>query len=352
MQAFEILEKEWGEFIGNPNTVACSSGTSALHLALETLELPAGSEVIVPDFTMIACARAVTMAGLKPLFVDCRKKDLLMTILTVNNGFTASTREDWGPWWHCWTHAIDAVMAVHIYGRQCNMDHIHGTARKHGCKVIEDMAEIHGVKPHPDTDAACWSFYKNKIIAGEEGGMISFKNPEHVARAKQLRSLGFTDAHDFYHIPRGINSRMSNLHAEPILRSLKNWPTNTTERRHIEGWYNFYTPEEWQMPKRDVVWVYDLRLPELDIVGPVVKELNEKDIAARQSFKPMSRQPEYGGSLKQMYLDAPILTEAYRASREIIYLPVYPGLSEERVRDNVSALREAVIHHTPVASTG
>ncbi len=331
MQLYEELEKEWGEFVGNPNTMVCSSGTSAVHLALESLQLPQGSEVILPDFTMIACARAVSMAGLKPVFVDCHRDNLLMQTELVSEAVTENT---------------SAIMAVHIYGRQCNMDCIHLIAGLTRLLVVEDMAEIHGVNPHPKTDVACWSFYRNKIVAGEEGGAISFKNKKHLELARQLKSLGFTDAHDFSHIPRGINARLSNANAEPILRSIENYEYNNSQRREIEEWYNYYTPGEWQMPERDAVWVYDVRLPELDIVQDVVHDLNNLNVAARTAFRPMVHQPEYSNIVPTFG------TDAVKASREIMYLPVYPGLTDGRVRDTVAALRESVILHTSTARVG
>src|SRR5687767_6313411 len=106
MEAYERLEKEFGEWIGNKSTVAVSSGTSALHVTLETLNLKPGGEVLVPDYCMIACARAVTMAGLKPVFVDCTVDRLVMNIDDVRKKLTDNTV---------------AIMPVHIYGRLCNM---------------------------------------------------------------------------------------------------------------------------------------------------------------------------------------------------------------------------------------
>lgn len=315
MEPFQRLEAKIGKWMGYEaqNVVACSSGTAALHLALESLQLPPASKVIVPDYCMIACARAVTLAGLEPVFVDCGD-DLN---IDANKVLPAS-----------FNHDVRAVLAVHTYGRRCDMDTIHGTARKFNLRVIEDMAEIHGVKPHPETDAACWSFYKNKIVAGEEGGAVAFPdegtNPS-AKLARQLRSLGFTDTHDFYHVPRGHNYRMSNLHAAPILRVLTQ--TNMVEamrlRREIEGWYDECCPNEWKMPKRDVVWVYDFKLPEHDARGTwvdrVVRALNEAGIAARQGFKPMTEQREYASSKYNR--------KAVEMGQRIAYMPVQPGVT-------------------------
>src|SRR5690348_6717208 len=137
MQAFERLEKEFAAWVGVPDVVACSSGTSALHLSLEALQLPQGSRVLIPYLNMIAVARAVSLAGLIPVMVDCRD-DLLMDMDLVDEALA----DDGG---------IKAVMAVHIYGRRCDMDALAALAAKYGVELIEDLAEAHGVRPHPAT---------------------------------------------------------------------------------------------------------------------------------------------------------------------------------------------------------
>ena len=311
MQPFEQLEHNWARWndLDPLGMVACSSGTSALHLALEAMQLPQGSRCIVPDLTMIACPRAVTLAGLKPVFVDCGD-DLLMDP-------------------ELWIRAIDgpteAVMFVHIYGRRCTFppqwDNYGSTI-----KIIEDLAEAHGIRPHHQTNAACWSFYKNKIIAGEEGGAVWFRDNEHAKLAQQLRSLGFTDAHDFNHIPRGHNYRMSNEHANLIIESLKNYGYNVDDRRQQIDYLDAACPLEWRMPPRQVPWVYDLRIPGMTSAqqNAVVKALNNIDIAARYCFKPCSRQPEYVNT-KMMAGDNINGTKSSVAAREVIYLPLTPG---------------------------
>lgn len=311
MEPYIELEKKFGEWIGNPNTVACSSGTSALHLAIEALELPRNSGVFVPEFTMIACARAVTLAGLKPVFVDCGK-DLL-----INPQLIPAEKS------HVTEH-VSAVMPVHIYGRRCNMPGILTLANRHKFAIIEDLAEAHGIPPHPASDAACWSFYRNKIIAGEEGGMIAFRDPEHAKRARQLRSLGFTESHDFLHIPRGINARLSNVHASLILESLANVNENIQKRYQIEKWYDERIPDQWKMPEREVCWVYDIRISRGDTIF-LVRELNRQGVAARLGFRPMSQQPEYLGYYQQLL--------ACDLAKHIIYLPIDPLMTEEDVAD-------------------
>lgn len=314
MEPYQRLENNFGEWEGcnNPNTVACSSGTAALHLAIESLGLPLGSEIVIPDYTMVACARAVTLAGMVPVFIDCTN-GLLMDVGLLPDSLHGRD--------------IRAIMAVHIYGRRCNMDFIHKIARI-GIPVIEDMAEIHGVAPHPETAAACWSFYKNKICHGEEGGMVAFRDPKHAEKARCLRSLGFTPAHDFRHVPRGHNYRLANCLAELIDDSLDQVEINLAKRRHIETWYTKYLPIHIDpMPRRDSVWVFDVRLRSQIQVSRIVKVLNSKGIAAREGFKPIHTQEEYK-NCKLIQRN----NVARAISQEIMYLPVNPWMAEEKVK--------------------
>jgi dTDP-4-amino-4,6-dideoxygalactose transaminase len=290
--------------------VVCATGTAALHLALEALQLPDESQVIVPEFAMVACPRAVMMAGLRPFFVDCGR-DLLLDV--------GLLRGDAGV-----PRLSAALMAVHTYGRQCDMDGIDDVASSNDLWVVEDLAEAHGVRPHGGTAAACWSFYKNKIVAGEEGGAVWFRDPAHAKRARMLRSLGFTDSHDFWHIPGGHNYRLSNVHAELILESLARVHDDVVQRRVIEAAYEAETPREWRMPKRDAVWVYDVRVPFMgaEQQGRMVAALNEAGVRARHAFKPCSRQAEWRDSTVNLRLARGMVGEADRAATEVVYFPV------------------------------
>lgn len=329
-QPYEELEARWGEINGySPEqVVTCSSGSAALHLALEAMQLPLGSECICPDYTMIACARAVSLAGLTPVFVDCDER-LLMTT-------TDETR----------CNKSSAIMAVHVYGRRVDMNRIHYEAEPRGLFVIEDLAEAHGIKPDSATHAACWSYYRNKIVAGEEGGAVAFRDVEHAKYARSLRSLGFTDAHDFQHNPRGHNYRMSNLHARYILddidtmrngNCLRNLDINLQCRREIEGWYDEFCPKQWLQPDRSVVWVYDVRIPGMTVEEQdrVVAHLRSLGIEARHGFKPMTSQAEYSQhkfgngmrNARDTRNNEDVHPNAYKASREVVYLPVQPGVT-------------------------
>ena len=318
MLPHEELEEKFGSWLQVPNVVACSSGTAALHLALESLKLPPG-EVILCDYNMVACARAVALAGLRPVFVDCDEK-LLIDPDLVADAVTKDTV---------------AIIATHVYGRRCDMAAINQIADKHQVCVVEDLAEAHGVKPHPQTDAACWSFYRNKVVAGEEGGAVSFLSEAAAKLARSLRTLGFTDAHDYTHRPRGHNYRMSSLHASAVLESLRYVKSSLHYRRLVESWYDAGCPSEWKQPQRDVVWVYDVRIPGLTAQkqASVVANLRRRGVEARYGFKPMTTLAEF--------LEEPSPNiRARSAAREVIYLPVTGRTSRLEVSSTMSLLKE------------
>lgn len=236
--------------------------------------------------------------------------------------------------------SVRAIIAVHVYGRRCNMDLIHAYAKAHNLFVIEDLAEAHGIKPHPQTDVACHSFYRNKVIAGEEGGAVWFREPERAKLARLLRCQGFTAAHDFTHVPRGHNYRLANLLAHPIRTSLQRYKENVAWRRGAEWIYDKHCPAEWRMPPRAVPWVYDLRIPSMTWAqqDEAVASLRAKGMEARHGFKPCSMQMEFAwehGERSEGSLARRIFTE-------VIYLPLRPDLTEEEARLAFEVIRDVV----------
>jgi perosamine synthetase len=313
MQPFLDLESRFAEFTKQPNMVVCSSGTAALHLALEAIGVK-NRYVIVPDVTMIACARAVVLAGATPVFAPCDDRGLLNV-----NVLERYVR----------TCDCAAIMAVHMYGRRCLMNIIHEIAGD--IPVVEDLAEAHCIPAHSATRASCWSFYANKIIHGEEGGAVAFSRSGDAEKAKQLRCLGFTPGHDYMHIPRGHNYRLSNAHAKLILDSLSNYSAEVNHRRAIEAIYNRVLKDVVSLqPARESPWVYDLRVPGMTYQeqASIVKQLNDVGIAARMCFKPMSIQPEF--------LDRS--AKASKFSQEVFYLPLTLTTEEAEAAADVTRI--------------
>ena len=322
MESYQRLESLWEPFKTNPETkhmVSVSSGTAALHVALEALELKPGSEVIIPDYTMVACARAVTMAGLKPVFVDCGP-DLLMNVRYLLQFINENT---------------SAIMPVHIYGRLCNMKVISEIAREHGLKIIEDCAESQGASHGYPVDASCWSFYRNKIIHGEEGGMIAFKETERASVARQIKCMGFINGQGYKHRPRGFNARLSNANATLISHSIEEYSKEVERRKRLSKLYQNQLPREWYNGPRQANWVHDIRIKGMVRArqSQLLEALRGIDVEGRPGFFPMSVQEEYKSE--------PIAfgSQALKASCEVIYLPLDKSVSDVKVKRACNLLK-------------
>ena len=267
MAGYSKLEKEYAKFCGKKYAVSVNSGTSALHLALVVLGIGKGDEVIVPDFTMAACGFAVAYTGAKVITVDC-KDDLTIDETLIEKKITKRTK---------------AIMPVHIYGRLCNMEAINKIAKKYNLYVIEDACEAQGAKGLGKADLTCYSLYQNKIISGEEGGIITTNNKKIYNELQDLKCMAFGKKHNYFHKVIGYNYRITESSAKKALESLRNVKNNLKKRREMERSLDCQIPTNWKMPKREVVWVYDL-IPPKDVVF-------EGDI--REFFKPLSTMPMF-----------------------------------------------------------
>lgn len=306
---YQELEKEYANYIGTDFCVTVNTGTAALHVALEALQLPEHSKVIVPDFTMYASALAVYYARLTPVFVDC-DEDLLIDLDKVENAIDGNTR---------------VLMVTHIYGRVVDMERVMEIAEKYNLRVIEDACEAQGAningKMIGSYDIGCFSFYNNKIIHGEEGGAITTNDKGLSDMIRDMKSMSFGETHNYYHRQIGFNYRMTNSQASLILQSLRSSVENIKKREDIKNLFNNLFPEKYKVAdNRKVVWVYDLKHPKAE---ELVVELKKNGINARHSFKPMSSMPLFKGQ--------EIGNNAKNKSEQIFYLHVNIEWSKEDV---------------------
>jgi len=297
-----MFEKAFAGYNGKQHGVACSSGTSALMLALRALRIGPGDEVLVPEFTMVASAWAVTYVGATPVFVDCGD-DLNIDTDELERKITPRTK---------------AIMPVHIYGRRCDMDRIMRLAYEYNLRVVEDSAEAHGVPPVGDI--ACFSLYANKIITAGEGGICVTDDPRLADQLRHLRSMGFSEKHDFLHRKLAYNCRMTDMQAAVALAQTESLDMFLAERKEIERRYDeglAGTPGLTLMPPRDVLWVYDVLADRRDDLRDF---LAAEGIETRPFFRPMSQQPEY-------FDEGWPQLNATRFSDHGLYLPTYVGLT-------------------------
>ncbi|NQU83729.1 MAG: DegT/DnrJ/EryC1/StrS family aminotransferase, partial [Parcubacteria group bacterium] len=197
------FEEMFAKAVGAKYAIAVTSGTTALHLAIHTLGIGPGDEVIIPTFTMIATANAVKYAGAKFVLVDSEPETWNIDTEKIEEKITEKTK---------------AIILVHTYGHPAEMDKILELAEKYNLWVIEDAAEAHGAvykgkKAGSIGDVACFSFYANKIITTGEGGMITTNSEELYEKMKSIRCHAFSQERHFWHRYLGFNYRMTNMQA-------------------------------------------------------------------------------------------------------------------------------------------
>lgn len=287
------FEEKFSSYCGARVGVACSSGTTALHLALVALGIGRGDEVIIPDFTLIVSANVVILAGARPVLVDVDRETWCIDPAKVEERITPRTR---------------AIMVVHMYGHPCDMRRIMEIARRHRLYVIEDCAQAHGAevegrKVGTFGDAGCFSFYGNKILTTGEGGMLVCNDKEIGARARLLRDQGFEEPRFVHHV-MGFNYRMTNVQAaiglaqtekveEKVARKLEIGRLYTTL---LQGQPDLTLPVNAQWAK-NVYWMYGVVLGEGfgRSRGEVMGRLREAGVDTRAFFHPMHRQPIFQG---------------------------------------------------------
>jgi len=181
------FEKKFADYIGMKYGVTTTSGTTAIHLALASLGIKKGDEIIIPAFTMIGSVYPIIYCGATPVLVDSELETWNIDVSKIEEKITKNTK---------------AIMVVHIYGHPCDMDPVMKIAKKYNLYIIEDAAEAHGAeyknkKVGSFGDISCFSFYANKIITTGEGGMLLTNNKEIYERAKILKIWHLLRKEDF-----------------------------------------------------------------------------------------------------------------------------------------------------------
>jgi perosamine synthetase len=335
------FENKWSTYCGMNYGIAVSNGTTALEIAIASLGLEPGDEVIMPTFTIISCAIAVISAGAIPVLVDSEPSTWCMDVDQVESKITSRTR---------------AIMPVHMYGHPVDMDPLLKLAQNYNLFIVEDSAEAHGAEYKGQKvggigDLSCFSFYANKIITTGEGGMILAKRADHAERLRSLRNLCFRKERRFYHSELGHNYRLTNLQAaigvsqvEQIekLVAKKRWIGLTyTDRLNSLQQIALPVEEPWA---KNVYWMYGIVLAD-DIVYDATEfghRLRAKGIETRPFFVGMHEQPVF----QQMGLfgkeEYPV---AERIARRGLYLPSGLTLSEAQIETVCKSVIEILEKH-------
>ena len=197
------LQKMISERLGVRHVFFAPNGTLGLFLALLTLDLPRGSEIIIPTFTFYGSATAAVFAGLKPVFVDADPNTFQSTAAAIKAAITPATR---------------AIMPVHIFGQVCEIAEIMEIAREHNLLVVEDAAQAYSIRYKNKcagtfADIGVFSMFSDKIVTMGEGGVLVTDNDELADRIRLLRNQGRPHAGTFVHPSLGMNFRITDLQA-------------------------------------------------------------------------------------------------------------------------------------------
>lgn len=321
------FERSFAELCGAPYGVSCSSGTAAVHLALEALDIGPGDEVIIPAFSLIVSANTVCMTGATPVLVDATPDTWCIDPEKIEAKITPRTK---------------AIMVVHTYGHPCDMDAISEISRRHELFVIEDAAQAHGARFRGRVvggigDVGCFSFYGNKILTTGEGGMLVTSDRALSDRAALLRNQAFEEER-FLHNHVGFNYRMTNIQAAIGLAQCEKLVDKVHRKIEIASIYSELLADEAgiQLPARacgcdPVYWMYGLILKESfgRKMRDVRARLAAEGVDTRSFFVPLNRQPVYQGNHRRW----PDLRGSYPVSEQLgeqgFYLPSGLNLTRE-----------------------
>ncbi len=326
------FEKKFARLCGARYAISCTSGTSALHLALATLGIKKGDEVIIPTFTMIATANAITYLGARPVLVDAEPLTWNIDPDKIEDQITSRTK---------------AIIIVHTYGHPAQMDKILRIAKKYNLYVIEDAAEAHGAKYRGKTvgsigDVACFSFYANKIITTGEGGMLTTNNKKVARVAWILKNHAFSDDRHFWHKYLGYNYRFTNLQAAIGLAQLERFNKLVEAKIKNARYYSYLLkdvkgitlPYEKKYVK-SVFWMYSILVEDSFGVtrNGLRRYLAQRGIDTRTFFIPIHLQPIYFKKYKGRF---PVSEELCRKG---MYLPSAASLRKKDIKYIVECIK-------------
>ena len=318
------FEREFSQFVNERECVAVNSGTSALHLALLSLGISAGDEVIIPSFTFAATANSVALTGAKPIFVDIDIKTYNIDPNLIENAITPSTK---------------AIQVVHLYGLPADMTKIVEIAKRHNLLIIEDAAQAHNAAINGQPvgtfgDAAAFSFYPTKNMTSGEGGMIVFKDKDAARLARLYRNQGMEKRYQTEIV--GFNLRMTDIHAaigRTQLKHLSKWSKKRQDNAmtlssQLQNVVTPFTPAGFS----HVFHQYTIRVPK-----------NRDTFADSLSKAGIGNSVYYPTQVHKLpsFNNSVSLPQTQLATETVLSLPVHPSLSKQdlrRVANTVNSL--------------
>ncbi len=330
------FETNFAQYVNATHAIMVNSGTAALHLALEAIDIKPGDEVITTPFTFAATTEVIEYMGAKPIFVDIRKDTLNINEKLIEAQITSKTR---------------AIIPVHFSGIPCEMKEILKIARKHKLYVIEDAAHCtpayYNGKPVGSIGhITCFSFYANKCITTAEGGMLTTQSKKIADKVKLLRLHGMSrDAINRYKSAKweydisvkGFKYNPTDIAACLGIMQLKKADLFLKKRTRIASNYmNSFSKEKnitsLSIPNKCISswYIYPIRIKhdKPGLRNQLIDYLFQQGISTSVHFKPVHLHSYYKNKYGYKALDFPV---AYYEYQKIITLPVYPSLKNNEI---------------------
>lgn len=297
----EQFEKAVCDYVGVVYGVAVSSGTAALHAAMFAINFKPGAEVIVPAITFAATVNCVVFQGGKPVFCDVDPDTLLIDITKIEGLITKRTK---------------AIIAVDYAGLPCDYKALRKIAKRHKLSLISDACHSLGAQM-PEADITCYSFHPVKHITTGEGGMAVTNDPSLAERMRGFRCHGMKDGMMY---DLGYNYRISDFQCALGISQLGKLNGWIAARRGIAREYDKrLTVEKLRGGSNHV---YHLYVVKVQGRNKLFSQLRDKGIVTQVHYRPVYHHPYYW----RHEADCPVAEEV---SKQILSLPIYPGLKEQ-----------------------
>lgn len=326
------FERTVAEFCGATHAVACSSGTTALHLALLSLGIGPGDEVIVPSLSFIATANAVIHCGATPMFAEVDEETLNLDPGAAEAAISPRTK---------------AIMPVHQIGLPADIDAFCEIGHRRGLAIVEDAACALGSKYKgrllgSHSPLVCLSFHPRKVITTGEGGMILTANERLAKRMRQLREHGLGANKRYEEV--GYNFRLTDLQAAMGIVQMSRLNEILERRRRLAARYTVALAKTTVRPLTVPAWAepnfqsYAVQLAKKASLtrDALVARLNDQGIAAGFGIAPIHSEPAYAQRVASLSLP-----HTERASETTLLLPLFPSLTDAEQDSVIDAVRRA-----------
>lgn len=328
----ESFEFKFSKYLNIKYATTTNSGTTAIELALKSLELNKNDEVLIPNLTFAASINAILNSGLKPRIIDTKKNSINTSLDIIKKNITKK---------------VKAIVIVHLMGYSSDIKQISNYCRKNKIFLIEDVAESMGAKYESKFlgtfgDIGCFSFFANKIITTGEGGMCVTSKKSLYEKMNIIKSQGMSKKKNYWHDFVGSNYRMTNMQAAIGVVQLKKVKKIISMRRLV---YSMYLKK---LKKYDlynlsidfnienslnVPWQMLLKV-EKNFRDDLIKYLNNLNIEAKVFFYPLSHMGIYKKYIFDKYLNSQDI------SYKLINLPMYPQMSNNEIDYVVNSIKK------------